>query len=158
MAIRLIAGTAPPVPVGPQLIREEWAAIAASAWVPIGMALEASKVRNVSILPRANAVGSAGNTWTGRLAVSRFADGNPITSPLAGAPTTQQIAARVLNNSADGMAIGKSWGWGTVEWTDANAELQPGDVLGVYWEKAGAPANLPAALIYVARLSPVRVT
>lgn len=124
-------------------------AVSASGFRPIYLALGSERVRNVGLLVQAAFTGTATDYWNGHLAVSRYSLGNP--NALA---SLQVIAKRTTALYTTAMVVRRAWTWGEVPWLESAALLGPRDVLGVYWEKVGVPANLTNLMVYGIKLSP----
>jgi hypothetical protein len=118
--------------------------MAASGWQPIFAAQIACVVRGVAFLPLTGFnANSAVNYWNLHLAVSGFDVGNPF----SGYPTNfGEIAARSQQVSANAFVQNQLWGFGSMPWDESKTTMQPGDVLGVWWEKVGTPGNGPTGI------------
>lgn len=134
--------------------------ISASQWVPLYGALTPCAIRDVALVPKTGFGGTASVYWEGRLAVSRYWNNNPVpaVAPVDGGVTgIDLLATRRADGGANAIVGGQLWRFGSVVWNDALTGLAVGDVLGVWWEKVGAAANLAFPMLYSMRMTGVGV-
>jgi hypothetical protein len=148
--------------LGNIVTRHGISALSASTWMPIFVAPTACQVRSVSYLPAGgDGTIDASNYWWGNLQVYRFDTGQTVI-PSAQAAAADLIARKQIIGPDNRMVAGQPWDWGSVAWSETAAILWPGDVLGVFWARTGAPGNIQGTgalpSLYTTRVAPVAVT